>query len=62
MCSGNGTNFENIVTNPVCNTNETVKYENNSMIIFPSWAKHGVNKVSHEGRYCVTVGLIVTNK
>ena len=24
MCSGNGTNFENIVTNPVCNTNEVV--------------------------------------
>tara|TARA_B100000214_G_C23775290_1_gene538704 strand:- start:31 stop:588 length:558 start_codon:yes stop_codon:yes gene_type:complete len=43
-------------------TNETVKYENNSMIIFPSWAKHGVNKVSHEGRYCVTIGLLATNK
>ena len=24
MCSGNGTNFENIVTNPLCNTNEVV--------------------------------------
>ena len=24
MCSGNGTNFENIVTNPLCNTNEGV--------------------------------------
>ena len=24
MCSGNGTNFQNIVTNPVCNTNEVV--------------------------------------
>ena len=24
MCSGNGTNFENIVTHPVCNTNEVV--------------------------------------
>ena len=24
MCSGNGTNFENIVTNPICNTNEVV--------------------------------------
>ena len=24
MCSGNGTNFENIITNPVCNTNEVV--------------------------------------
>ena len=24
MCSGNGTNFENIVTTPVCNTNEVV--------------------------------------
>ena len=24
MCSGDGTNFENIVTNPVCNTNEVV--------------------------------------
>ena len=38
-------------------TNEVVEYENNSMIIFPSWAKHGVSKVSDEGRYCVTVGL-----
>ena len=24
MCSGNGTNFQNIVTNPVCNTHEVV--------------------------------------
>ena len=24
MCSGNGTNFQNIVTNPVCNKNEVV--------------------------------------
>jgi len=24
MCSGNGTNFENIVTNPICNKNEVV--------------------------------------
>ena len=24
MCSGNGTNFENIVTNPVCNKHEVV--------------------------------------
>jgi len=24
MCSGNGTNFENIVTNPICNTHEVV--------------------------------------
>jgi len=24
MCSGNGTNFENILTNPICNTNEVV--------------------------------------
>ena len=24
MCSGNGTNFENILTNPLCNTNEVV--------------------------------------
>ena len=24
MCSGNGTNFENVVTNPICNTNEVV--------------------------------------
>ncbi len=24
MCSGNGTNFQNIITNPVCNTNEVV--------------------------------------
>ena len=24
MCSGNGTNFENIVTNPICNRNEVV--------------------------------------
>ena len=24
MCSGNGTNFENIVTNPLCNTHEVV--------------------------------------
>jgi len=24
MCSGNGTNFENIVTNPTCNTHEVV--------------------------------------
>ena len=24
MCSGNGTNFQNIVTNPICNTNEVV--------------------------------------
>ena len=24
MCSGNGTNFENIVTHPVCSTNEVV--------------------------------------
>ena len=24
MCSGNGTNFENIITNPVCNTHEVV--------------------------------------
>jgi len=24
MCSGNGTNFQNIVTNPVCSTNEVV--------------------------------------
>jgi len=24
MCSGNGTNFENIVTNPLCNRNEVV--------------------------------------
>jgi len=24
MCSGNGTNFENIITNPICNTNEVV--------------------------------------
>ncbi len=24
MCSGNGTNFQNIVTNPTCNTNEVV--------------------------------------
>ena len=24
MCSGNGTNFQNILTNPICNTNEVV--------------------------------------
>ena len=24
MCSGNGTNFQNILTNPLCNTNEVV--------------------------------------
>ena len=24
MCSGNGTNFQNIVTNPICNTHEVV--------------------------------------
>ena len=24
MCSGNGTNFENIITNPICNHNEVV--------------------------------------
>ena len=24
MCSGNGTNFENIVTNPICNKHEVV--------------------------------------
>ncbi len=24
MCSGNGTNFENIVTNPLCNKHEVV--------------------------------------
>jgi len=24
MCSGNGTNFENIVTNPLCNRHEVV--------------------------------------
>ena len=24
MCSGNGTNFENILTNPLCNTHEVV--------------------------------------
>ena len=24
MCSGNGTNFENIATNPVCNKHEVV--------------------------------------
>ena len=38
-------------------TNETIKYKNNSMIIFPSWAEHSVSKVCGEGRYCVTVGL-----
>ena len=24
MCSGNGTNFENIITNPICNKHEVV--------------------------------------
>jgi len=24
MCSGNGTNFQNIITNPICNTHEVV--------------------------------------
>ena len=43
-------------------TNETIKYKNNSMIIFPNWADHSVSKVSGEGRYCVTVGLHIVPK
>ncbi len=30
MCSGNGTNFQNILTNPICNTNEVVLMVHNT--------------------------------
>ena len=30
MCSGNGTNFENILTNPLCNTHEVVLMVHNT--------------------------------
>jgi len=49
-------------------TNEILKFRNNSMIIFPSWADHEVipTKLSAEyenkqlGRYCVTIFLNIT--
>ena len=50
------------------NTNEVVDYKNNSMIIFPGWARHSVSPVlfdgggDREGRYCVTVGMHIVPK
>ena len=50
------------------NTNEFIEYKNNSMIIFPGWARHSVSPVlfdgggDREGRYCVTVGMHIVPK
>ncbi len=50
------------------NTDEVVDYKNNSMIIFPGWARHSVSPVyfdddgDREGRYCVTVGMHIVPK
>ena len=50
------------------NTDEFIEYKNNSMIIFPGWARHSVSPVlfegggDREGRYCVTVGMHIVPK
>jgi hypothetical protein len=43
---------------------ETVKFESNTMVMFPSWATHSVDPVKmkektgpHQGRFCVTAFL-----
>jgi len=53
MCSGNGTNFENIITNPLCNKHEVVLMIHNTK-------KCGAIE-QQNGEY-LTVGLLIKMK
>ena len=53
MCSGNGTNFENIVTNPICKEHEVV-------LMIHDKKKCGAAKRAESGVFLIAMLVIKT--